>query len=277
MNNVLINGEDRCQVEVADRGFQYGDGVFETIACRQGRLQLWPEHLHRLQQACDRLGLHMPDESTWLADIEKLQLKGDAVVKLILTRGVSGRGYAYDASSEVTRVVSVSPWPAYPEQNRQGVTVRFCETPVSINTALAGIKHLNRLDNVLARNEWQDPEIAEGIMLDHHQHVIEGTMSNIFCVLDHELYTPSLARSGVAGVMRDQVIQLAERMNLTVNIVEISQYNFLNMDALFLTNSLIGLWPISRVRDNERRYDFAASALVSDLQRELNRVLEHNK
>lgn len=144
---------------------------------------------------------------------------------------------------------------------------------MSINAALAGIKHLNRLDNVLARNEWREPEIAEGLMLDHQQHVIEGTMSNVFCVLDEQLYTPSLERCGVRGVMREQIIQLAHSLGIKVNEVDISQQNFLQMDELFVSNSLIGLWPITNLTDQPaRQYTIS---MTQQLQKQLQQLDAH--
>jgi len=266
MNKILVNGSEQTTVDVRDRGFQYGDGLFETIAYKNGQLQLWDEHLQRLQQSAERLSLASVDESLWLDDIKKLDLSGDAVIKLTVTRGVSGRAYAYGNEHSVSRISAAYAWPEYSESNSPGVTSCLCETPVSMNSALAGIKHLNRLENVLARNEWNDSTIAEGFMLDQNQHVIEGTMSNVFCVLDDELYTPSLEYSGVAGVMRQHVIELAEKNNIPVNIIDISKQNFLHMDSVFITNSLIGLWPVTKILVTDQQYDFLITDRVKAIQ-----------
>lgn len=274
MQNILINGQAGSQIDVRDRGFQYGDGVFETIACRDGQLQFWQAHMLRLDNACERLNLPKIPAQQWLDDIAALQPQGDAVIKLILSRGVSGRGYAYsDSEQPPLRVSALYPWPDYPQQNQQGINAIICKTPVSINPALAGIKHLNRLDNVLARNEWREPDIAEGLMLDHQQHVIEGTMSNVFCVLDDQLYTPSLELCGVRGVMREQIIQLARSQGITVNEIEISQQNFLQMDEIFVSNSLIGIWPVTRIVDQpERQY---ITSMAQHLQQQLQTLDAH--
>lgn len=274
MQNILINGQAASQIDVRDRGFQYGDGVFETIACKNGQLEFWQAHMQRLADACERLNLPAVPAQQWLDDIAALQPQGEAVIKLILTRGVSGRGYAYsDSEQQPLRVCALYPWPDYPQQNQQGINAIICKTPVSMNAALAGIKHLNRLDNVLARNEWRDAGIAEGLMLDHQQHVIEGTMSNVFCVLDDQLYTPSLERCGVRGVMREQIIQLAQSQGITLNEIEISQQNFLQMDEIFVSNSLIGIWPVSRIVDQpERQY---TTSMAQQLQRQLQQLDVH--
>jgi len=265
MNNILINGLAQTSIDVCDRGFQYGDGLFETIAYKNNQLQFWNEHLARLNDGCERLNIKPVNETQWLADIEKLQLTNDAVIKLIISRGISGRGYAYAEGDNVTRVTALYAMPDYPQSNSQGIKATICKTPLSINPALAGIKHLNRLDNVLARNEWHADEIAEGFMLDCSGHIIEGTMSNVFCVLGDELYTPLLDNCGVAGIMRQQVIKLASKLNITVNIVDISKQNFLQMDAVFVTNSLIGIWPVKVLEEVE----FQQSEIIMCLQTEL--------
>lgn len=274
MQNILINGQAASQIDVRDRGFQYGDGVFETIACRNGQLQFWQAHMQRLQGACERLNLPVIPEQQWLDDIASLQPRGDAVIKLILSRGVSGRGYAYsDSEQQPVRVCAVYPWPDYPQQNQQGIRVMICKTPLSINPALAGIKHLNRLDNVLARNEWRDAGIAEGLMLDHQQHVVEGTMSNVFCVLDDQLYTPSLEQCGVRGVMRKQIIQLARSQGITVNEIDISLQNFLQMDEICVSNSLIGIWPVTSIVDQPDRH--YSTSMAQQLQQQLAQLDLH--
>jgi len=261
----LINGIEQTTINVRDRGFQYGDGLFETIAYKNNQLQLWDAHLARLQLGCERLMLNAVDEAQWLADIKNLQLSDDAVIKLSISRGVSGRGYVYNDDQPVTRVTASYPMPDYPQSNSQGIKAIFCKTPISINSALAGIKHLNRLDNVLARNEWHDSDIGEGLMVDNQGHIIEGTMSNVFCVLGDELYTPALEQCGVAGVMRQQVIELAQALNIAVNIVDISKPNFLQMDGLFITNSIIGIWPIKELENIKFQY----SKLIKRLQDKL--------
>ena len=273
MNKIFINGSEQSNIDVADRGLQYGDGIFETVAYKNGQLQLWDEHMQRMQDSAERLSLAITDESYWLDDIKKLNLSGDAVIKLTLTRGISGRGYAYANNDATSRITAVYNWPDYAENNSEGVTACLCETPISVNSALAGIKHLNRLDNVLARNEWNDAHIAEGFMLDHNKHVIEGTMSNVFCVLDDEIYTPSLQSSGVAGVMRHHIMKLAEISAIPVNVIDISEQNFLHMDSIFITNSLIGIWPVTKILAGDQRFSFTIAEQVKTMQTSINNSL----
>ncbi|MCW9047681.1 MAG: aminodeoxychorismate lyase [Gammaproteobacteria bacterium] len=273
MSKTIVNGSEESNISVSDRGFQYGDGLFETIIYKNNRLQLWNEHIQRLNDSCDRLSLKKVDEALWLEDIKKLDLVNDSVIKLSLSRGNSARGYLYDEESNVTRVTASFDLPSYPEENQTGIIATICKTPVSMNIALAGMKHLNRLDNVLARNEWTDSVISEGFMLDNQGHIIEGTMSNVFCVLGDELYSPLLEQCGITGIMRQQVITIAEKLNTPVNIVDISKANFLSMDAIFITNSLIGMWPVKKIIDGENSVEFQQSKLIDDIKQKLLQVI----
>ena len=166
------------------------------------------------------------------------------MVKIILTRGEGGRGYAPPAEARPNRIVALYPWPAYPPEHASaGVRLRFCRQRYGINPALAGIKHLNRLEQILARAEWQDQAIAEGLVMDLDDNVIEGTMSNFFMLKDRVLLTSDLHACGVRGVIRQKIIRLAAGLGLAVHEQAISQALLLQADEIFLCNSLIGVWP----------------------------------
>lgn len=276
MQQTLINGKQSTHIDVRDRGFQYGDGVFETIAYRAGQLELWPLHMQRLESACLRLSLPPVDPQLWLDDIAALKLKSDAVIKLSVTRGVTARGYAFTDEISVTRICAADSLPEFSVDNQQGISATICVTPVSANRALAGIKHMNRLDSVLARNEWKDDMIAEGFMLDENQHVIEGTMSNVFAVTGNEIYTPVLEQAGVQGVMRKSIIELAESLGIKVNIIEISKQNLLNMEEIFITNSLIEIWPVIKIIDHQESYDYPQHTMVNFIQKHLPQFINDN-
>lgn len=272
MTTTLINGELISLISAQDRAVQYGDGLFETIAWRHGKLELWSQHMARMQRGCQRLGMPVIDEKIWLDDIKQLPRADKAVIKLIQSRGVGGRGYRYQTDMTPTRAVSVHAWPDYPSQwAEQGVMVRLCQTPVSVNRALAGIKHLNRLDNVLARNEWQDTHIAEGLMSNDAGMVIEGTMSNLFAVKNNVLLTPALQQSGVCGVMRERVIAIAQAQSMQVTECDIKQNELFTMDELFLTNSLIGLWPVKQLEQQVFQVGKVTCLLKQSLIMELNK------
>lgn len=243
----LINGVAADQLSLSDRAIHYGDGLFETIAIRSGRLEFWQRHMQRLARGCERLGITMPDSELLLSEARHLHTMEDAVLKLIISRGAGGRGYRPPVTQECqpTRIITCYPWPGYPAtDSQQGVALRYCTTPSSLNPALAGMKHLNRLEQVLARAEWRDPGIAEGVMCDMNGCVIEGTMSNLFFVRDGELHTPDLSNSGVAGIIREVILELALTLNIPVHCQHYSRRDLESADELFVTNSIIGLWPV---------------------------------
>lgn len=244
---ILINGEPLDFIPATDRGLHYGDGLFETLAVRNGRAQLWEEHMGRLLHGCSRLGIPLPDVALLAAETAKVcEGEQHAVVKIIITRGSGGRGYRPPAQPVPQRLLMRFPWPDYPDVT-SGVTLRLCTTSLSCNPALAGIKHLNRLEQVLARSEWSDDSVAEGLMLDCEGYVIEGTMTNLFAVRGGVLLTPDLERCGVAGVMRRQVLSLAKGLGFACDVVRLRAEELYAMDELFVSNSLIGIWPVSRL------------------------------
>jgi len=245
----LVNGQAGTHLPVADRGLQYGDGLFETLALRNGEPLLWDRHVQRLGEGCRRLGLPAPEASVLREEVTRIAgAEARAVAKIILTRGAAGRGYRVDATSNATRIVQRLPWPAYPgTADKEGVAVRWCETRLARQPQLAGMKHLNRLEQVLARAEWQD-DYAEGLMRDTDGLVIEGTRTNLFLVRDDgTVVTPDLSQSGVAGVMRAQVLDSAAAMGMRCIIQAVTTDMVESAQELFLTNSLIGIWPIRRI------------------------------
>jgi len=241
-----INGVEQLDITVADRGLQYGDGLFETLAVFDGQCPRFQDHYQRLRAGCDRLGIPLPDETLLLQEVAQAAKGQDkAVIKLILTSGVGGRGYTRPVNPQVTRIVMLHAWPDYPLAYWQnGIAMMLCQTRLGCNPALAGIKHLNRLEQVLARNEWQGNDYAEGLMCDTDGNVIEGTMSNVYLVRDNTLYTPTTDHSGVAGVMRHWILDNAPKLNIDIVETAISVEDIKQADEVILSNSLIGLWPV---------------------------------
>ena len=245
----LVNGKAGVSLPVADRGLQYGDGLFETLALRNGEPLLWDRHVQRLGEGCRRLGLPVPEAGLLREEVTRIAgTEARAVAKIILTRGTAGRGYRADAAGSATRIVQRLPWPGYPVAAcKEGVAVRWCETLLARQPRLAGMKHLNRLEQVLARAEWQD-DYAEGLMRDTDGLVIEGTKTNLFLVSDDgTVVTPDLSQSGVAGVMRAQVLDSAAALGMRCIIQAVTADMVESAQELFLTNSLIGIWPIRRI------------------------------
>lgn len=264
---ILLNGQPAASINALDRGLQYGDGLFETIAVLGRQPLLWQLHMDRLEDGCRRLGLPPPDAEQLHAECVKAN--GDearGVVKILLTRGIGGRGYRVPVPTAPTRLVMAFPWPSYPDDCwTTGAVARLCHTRLSRNPALAGIKHLNRLEQVLARAEWSDDSIAEGLMLDTEEQLVEGTMSNLFLVEGSKLVTPEVRECGVAGVMRSRLLASAAAMGIRCEITAVSLARAKAADALFLTNSIIGLWPVRRFDDRA----YAMNTLVERLQQQL--------
>jgi 4-amino-4-deoxychorismate lyase len=243
---VLINGKAVDCVASADRGLLYGDGLFETIAVVDGSLCHWSRHLRRLQAGCDRLGMPAVDGIALQDECRSLAGKtARAVLKVVVTRGSGGRGYRVPDKPVATRIVQLHEWPVFPTAcAERGIAVRVCSTRLGQQPALAGIKHLNRLEQVLARLEWNAPDIMEGLLLDSDGYLIEGTMSNIFLVRDGELRTPDLTRCGVAGIMRTRVLELAESLSINTSVLPVELEHLREADEVFICNSLIGIWPV---------------------------------
>ncbi len=245
----LINGKSTDAVSLYDRGLQYGDGLFETIAVEDESLLCWDEHLERLQSGCSRLKIPIPNQDTLSAESQRLiSSVKRGIIKIIITRGQGGRGYASPVNIEPTRIISLYPWPEYSFGNSDdGINVRVCNYRYAHNSMLAGIKHLNRLEQILARSEWTDSSIAEGVVLDHEENVIEGTMSNVFYIKNNTLYTPELSACGVDGVIRKKIITLAAELHLEICINKISLKSLMDADEAFMCNSIIGVWPIKKI------------------------------
>ncbi|WP_147692634.1 aminodeoxychorismate lyase [Vogesella mureinivorans] len=246
---MLINGVVADSLPASDRGLAYGDGLYRTLEVLAGQPRLWRWQWQRLAADCAALRLPCPDEALLLAEIATVCAGlPRAVAKVVLTRGSGQRGYAIPATVQPTRIVSAAAWAGYPpERAAQGITLRWCSTQLGLQPLLAGVKHLNRLENVLARSEWGDPAIAEGLMLDSDGTVVEGTMSNLFWVHAGQLFTPPLDRCGVSGAMRACIIDTARQLGITVAEQRVLPAELLAVDEVFVCNSLAGIWPVRQL------------------------------
>ncbi|VVO13215.1 aminodeoxychorismate lyase [Pseudomonas fluorescens] len=240
-----VDGQPADALSLKDRGLAYGDGLFETIAVHNGAPVLLDRHLARLVKGCQRLAINLDHSALCTELASYAQALGDGVLKLIVTRGDGLRGYAPDPSAQARRIMQGTPPVAYPVANaEQGVRLFPCSTRLSRQPLLAGLKHLNRLEQVIARSEWQDTEHAEGLMLDQAGRVIEGVFSNLFLVRDGVLITADLKRCGVAGVMRAELLFQAESSGIPTQITDISLDQLQWADEVFVCNSVYGVWPV---------------------------------
>ncbi len=242
-----VDGRPESALAPNNRGLAYGDGVFETIAVRAGQPRLLERHLQRLMHGCQRLSIELDDATVQAEILAYAAALGEGVVKLIVTRGDSPRGYAPDPASPARRILQgSSPAPYPPEHALEGIELYPCVTRLAEQPLLAGLKHLNRLEQVLARGEWTDPKFAEALLLDVSGRVIEGVYSNLFMVRQGRLLTADLSRSGVAGVMRAELLEQAAQLGLETRVGDLWPADLEAADEVFVCNSVYGVWPVRR-------------------------------
>ena len=258
---VVINGKCGDGLSTLDRGLLYGDGIFETVAVKQNQLQYWEKHLQRLRLGCEVLCLPGLDEI--LLKNEVRQLIGEeerCVIKIIITRGVGARGYKPPQGTQ-TRIIQKFPWPKFPPSyTTSGVDVKLCDFKLAHQTRLAWVKHLNRLEQILARNEWSD-EYQEGLVCDTDGYIIEATSSNVFFEVGSGLVTPDLQRCGVAGVLRSEVVDYCNSNGIKLSIRDFGLDEVDKVQAMFLCNSIIGIWPVRHFN----KLVMARTAIINEL------------
>ncbi len=263
---MLVNGKPADSIPVEDRGLLYGDGVFRTLRAHAGQPANWSRHYHKLHQDCTALGMTCPGASVLLDDIARLSVQGDAVIKLIVTRGAGERGYTPIVPASPTRIVACYSAPAV---ELRPMNLHLCEIRLAHQPRLAGIKHLNRLENVLAAQECRQAGKPEGVLLDEAGNVISGTRSNLFVVAQQRLLTPDLSQSGVAGVQRERVMAWAAAQAVPCTVSHLSLQTLREADEIFLVNSVFGIWSVATFADREYddyRFADAIRPWLNDVQ-----------
>jgi 4-amino-4-deoxychorismate lyase len=240
---LLVNGAAPANASQAiaadDRGLQYGDGLFETALLIDGRVRFLDDHLQRLFRGCERLGIQAPERQTLIDEIAQVSAVANrGVLKIIVSRGAGGRGYRPPVAAAATRIVALHP---LKETTQHGLKLRWCETRLGRNARLAGIKHLNRLEQVLAQSEWREGEFDEGLMMDTEGELVCATAGNVFAVRDGALITPDLRFCGVQGVMRAQVIKAASKLGLAVSEEPLWPHDLEVAHEIFITNAVRGI------------------------------------
>ena len=268
MLECLVNGEISEHVPAMDRGLNYGDGLFETIAVVQGRPRWWQNHIDRLDAGCERMGLRAPPQAVLLREVQTVSAgQVRCVVKIILTRAGGGRGYLPQEDAESNRIVSAHGWPTGIAQTaREGVNARICDLKLAIQPRLGGLKHLNRLEQVLASQEMRGHQATEGILLDMEDHVISGISSNLFLVFRDQLLTARLDRSGVLGVLRGRILQA---FKARCELRRISSDMLDEASEVFLCNTVRGIIPVRSI--GERAYPIGPVTL--EIQNWLSELL----
>lgn len=242
-------GADVEAAAAPGRGLQYGDGLFETIAVRQGEPRLWDYHFERLAAGCARLGLQAPGTSLRRQFQEALARSGAdtryCLAKIIVTATDTMRGYGRTMPSPSNARVGVfSATRPRRENYVEGVTTILCETHLASGSPTAGLKTLNRIEQVLARSECDAVGAFEGFTRDADGHLICGTISNMYVVRDNVVHTPSLDRCGVAGTMRRLVLEVLDRDAVEVRIGDVAVGDLEKADEVFVSNSQIGVVPV---------------------------------
>jgi len=261
----LINGQRAERISIRDRGFQYGDGCFETVRVLSNKPILWSAHLKRLKNACKTLQLSvnfelLKSEITQLLQDNKT---ADVILKITVTRGEGGRGYKPPEHANCTRIIQLIDYVA--ADTRTGARVVVCQHRLSSNSLLGGIKHLNRLDQVIASAQIP-ADFDEGLCLDEQGSVIEGCRSNLLLAIDNQLVTPDLGKSGVEGVMLNYLIDKFKVLDTRVLRKTISLRELKTASEIFLCNSVFGIWPVAEIenedwRMNREKRHFSAAAL----------------
>lgn len=247
---ILVNGDPAQTVDALDRGLAYGDGVFRTLRTQAGQPLWWRDHYATLAADSAALSLACPDEAVLRAEVCRVAAAAEGVVKIVLTRGSGARGYAPPADPRCTRIVLSAPLPPHAlGDSPADITARWCTLRLARQPRLAGIKHLNRLENVLARAEWNDPEVFEGLLCDDDGAVIGGVMSNVFWAKAGELFTPDLSQCGVAGVARGRLLRAMARRGVPVHVGRLRPAAILAADEVVICNSVIGVRRVARLDD----------------------------
>lgn len=243
---IFIGDTQVGAVPVNDRGLAYGDGLFETMRTHQGRVPWWDAHWSRLAHGAARLRLPLPDRAQVARQAEAMLADegsdASSVLKLVVTRGAGGRGYMPAADSAPLWMLSRHRLPSPPRKG--GLQLRWCTTRLALQPALAGLKHCNRLEQVLARGEWSDAEIDEGLVQDMDGHVVSATAANLFVLRDGGWHTPPVDRCGVAGVCRAWLLSTCAGQETRMGVHEIE-----TADAVVLCNAVRGILPVARLGD----------------------------
>jgi 4-amino-4-deoxychorismate lyase len=260
-HTAIFRGETRIEaVPADDRGLAYGDGLFETLRVHRGEVPWWNDHWSRLRHGAQRLGLPLPWEARVRDESASLFADGgDGVLKLLVTRGAGQRGYASPADPVPTWIVSRHAVPAMPVR---GLSLHACETRLAPQPALAGIKHCNRLEQVLARAEAGRAGADEGLVRDAAGNVVGATAANLFAFIDGRWATPAIVDCGIAGVCRANLLPALAALERALSLAEVE-----SADAVFLCNAVRGILPVARLGAREWPLHPAVVAASVELSR----------
>ncbi len=249
MKFCTVNGNEKSEISINDRGFSYGDGLFTTARIIDGEVLMLTEHINRLVYGSNKLGLAVFDSNKLQQDIKKIAKSfHDNVLKVMITAGCGGRGYSRLAESESQNniIIMVFDFPHhYHEWKKTGITLGVSEQKIGLNPMLSQLKHLNRLEQVLLRAELDQQAEDDLVVMNVNGHIIETTSSNLFWWKNDKLYTPELKISGVAGLMRKFILE--HQHDTIVSSFHLSE--LMQSDEIFICNSVTGIVPIRKYKD----------------------------
>ncbi|MBD3641127.1 MAG: aminotransferase class IV [Marinobacter sp.] len=254
-----------------DRGLAYGDGLFETILMVGAQGTLVRLHLDRLIRDAGRLGIPVSRAEVQDVYARAASHYGSSradtpwVLKLILTRGAGGRGYRPDPDMSPNLLVSASPAP--PATPVEGVRVGYSRIPLTVNPVLAGIKSLNRLEQVMAARELSE-DVFEVLQSGVSGDVVEGTRTNLLLQTTEGWVTPPRASLAVAGVMRDWVLErLAARGEFVTERPVLPEHlTGSSCRAFYLMNSVLGVVPVRNIAGRDLPVDGGLATICDPLE-----------
>ena len=257
MDNVWVNGQQGQLITTNDRGLNYGDGLFLTMRVNaDGIIHFLESHISRIKQAVYRLNFRSQEQLWQLPEVQIDLLKEIALanpnsgIKLLISRGVGGRGYSAVNCSDITTVISIFELPShYSQLQKSGVRLLKSEVQLASQPLLAGLKHLNRLEQVLIKSYSIDDGFDDWLVVDSNNNVIEASMANLFFLRDGAWITPTISRCGVAGVMREQVIYQLLELGFNVEMTDIAFNELKQIEHIFMTNSLMGAIDVTQITD----------------------------
>lgn len=267
-----VNGERSDVIETSDRSLNYGDGIFTTLLVTQGQCQDLTAHLMRLQQGIKALSIaqiNYPKLATHLVLIAKDTTRG--VIKVIVSRGIGLRGYSSVGCDSPNIIVTLNDYPAHYQSLQQtGINLGVSTVALGLNPLLAGLKHLNRLEQVLVRQQIDSEQWQDALVLDCQGFVVETSMANIFWVKDHVIYTPSLELAGVKGIMRDKVMTWLQQAGYEVNSGRYRLGSVISADEVFMTNCLMTIVAVNQIEDacytQRTIFDLVTTKYLSELE-----------
>jgi len=243
---MIVNGQPQTQLNIADRALQYGDGCFTTIAVRRGRAELWTEHLSRLKLSCARLHIDFCAWNELQEDVETLiREQTEVVLKIIISRGEGGRGYGVAGVGQPSYILSLHAMPQHYQQwQTQGIDLGLSPIKLARQPLLAGIKHLNRLEQVLIKYELEQSGYVDAVVCDTDNMMVETSAANLFWRQGPLWYTPELLNSGVEGLMRNLIIDIFKQHAVIIQTVAAKVSSLQQAEQVFICNSLMGVVPI---------------------------------